>query len=211
MGVVYMATDLALDRRIALKLHASIEDDVRGSRMWREAKAMARLSDPNVIAVHDVGVFEDRVYIAMELVDGGPASAWLSTPRPWQEVLDAFTQAARGLAAAHRVGLVHRDFKASNMLIGSDGRVRVADFGLARAVGDIAEPAGSGSDSVLSRPPSLSDALGMGTVQHVRSSPSLPRRHVELLPGAALAAAVVRNEHCETHECGDGHRLHRNG
>jgi tetratricopeptide (TPR) repeat protein len=147
MGVVYMATDLALDRRVALKLHASIEDDVRRSRMWREAKAMARLSDPNVITVHEVGVFDSRVYIAMELVDGGPASAWLSTPRTWREVLEAFTQAARGLAAAHRVGLVHRDFKASNMLIGTDGRVRVADFGLARAVGDVAESSASSSGS----------------------------------------------------------------
>ncbi len=145
MGVVYVATDLALDRRVALKLHALIEDDIRSSRMWREAKAMARLSDPNVIAVHEVGVFDDRVYIAMELVDGGPASAWLARPRPWREVLDAFVQAARGLAAAHRVGLVHRDFKASNMLIGLDGRVRVADFGLARAVGDLVAGAGTGS------------------------------------------------------------------
>ena len=163
MGVVYMATDLALDRRVALKLHASIEEDIPSSRMWREAKAMARLSDPNVITVHEVGVFDSRVYIAMELVDGGPASAWLSTPRTWREVLEAFVQAARGLAAAHRVGLVHRDFKASNMLIGTDGRVRVADFGLARAVGDLAEASASSSGSASLDERLTATGVTMGT------------------------------------------------
>ena len=133
MGVVYVATDTALDRRVALKLHASRDDDATTSRMWREARAMARLSHPNVITVHEVGVYRDRVYIAMELVDGSTLRDWLDSPRRWQEVRDIYLQAAQGLAAAHHVGVVHRDFKPSNVLLGRDGRVRVADFGLARA------------------------------------------------------------------------------
>jgi serine/threonine protein kinase len=134
MGVVYEARDLELDRRVAIKLHA-FSDAHRSGRMWREAKAMAQLSHPNVIAVHAVGRYRDRVFIAMELVDGGTVGEWMETPRTWKEVVDVFVQGARGLAAAHRQGLIHRDFKPDNMLIGSDGRVRVADFGLARAAG----------------------------------------------------------------------------
>ncbi|HWB78978.1 MAG TPA: tetratricopeptide repeat protein [Nannocystaceae bacterium] len=142
MGVVYVATDLALDRRVALKVHSDSAEDVQTSRMWREAKAMARLSDPNVVTVHEVGVHDDRVYIAMELVEGGTLAEWMATPHDWREVVAVFVQAARGLAAAHHVGLVHRDFKPSNVLVDTGAgrrgppRVRVADFGLARAAID---------------------------------------------------------------------------
>lgn len=136
MGVVYLATDVGLDRQVALKLHKSSNDDPRASRMWREAKAMARLSHPNVVTVHEVGVFRDRVYIAMERITGGTLRDWLQTRRPWKDVVAAFVQAGRGLAAAHRVDLVHRDFKPTNALMGDDGRVRVSDFGLARAALD---------------------------------------------------------------------------
>lgn len=133
MGVVYLATDLALDRPVALKIHAAAADEL-GTRMWREAKAMARLSHPNVLTVYEVGTYQDRVFIAMELVDGGTLREWLKTRRPWEEIVAVFVQAAKGLAAAHEVGLVHRDFKPTNVLIGKDGRVRVADFGLARSM-----------------------------------------------------------------------------
>lgn len=156
MGVVYEAFDLALDRRVALKLHMRQGDDVRATRMWREAKAMARLAHPNVIAVHEVGEYEGQVFIAMELVEGGTLREWLRdsrrTPRSWREVLHIFVQAAEGLAAAHAGGLVHRDFKPDNVLIGRDGRVRVADFGLARA-------AGEGRDSTMPIPMSGSPSL----------------------------------------------------
>ena len=156
MGVVFVATDLALDRRVALKLHASNHDDPTRSRMWREAKAMARLAHPNVITVYDVGVHAGRVYIAMELVEGPSLKAWLQQPRPWRTVLDVFVQAARGLAAAHGVGLVHRDFKPSNVLLGPDGRARVADFGLARALSDPApETTGVGLSTGSEESPSL--------------------------------------------------------
>jgi tetratricopeptide (TPR) repeat protein len=138
MGVVFAAYDPELDRKVALKLLRS--DWAAGpgavearSRLWREAQALARLSHPHVVTVHDVGVHGESFFIAMDFVDGVTLSRWLkSQPRAWTEVLDCFLQAGRGLAAAHAAGLVHRDFKPDNVLVGRDGRVRVTDFGLAR-------------------------------------------------------------------------------
>ncbi|NVB80261.1 MAG: serine/threonine protein kinase [Kofleriaceae bacterium] len=134
MGAVYRARDMQLAREVAIKLVSTIDqpNDTLASRLMREAQALAQLSHPNVVAVHDVGRFADGVFVAMELVSGVPGDEWLKEPRPWREVLRVFQGAARGLAAAHAVGLVHRDFKPSNMILGSDGRVRVLDFGLAR-------------------------------------------------------------------------------
>jgi tetratricopeptide (TPR) repeat protein/predicted Ser/Thr protein kinase len=139
MGVVYAAFDPQLDRRVALKVLRPDPDGSSGSswggpeRLLREAQAMARLSHPNVIAVHDVGTHEDEVFVAMELVDGETLKDWRAHgSRTWQEVLDVFRQAGAGLAAAHRAGIVHRDFKPDNVMISRDGRVYVLDFGLAR-------------------------------------------------------------------------------
>jgi tetratricopeptide (TPR) repeat protein/tRNA A-37 threonylcarbamoyl transferase component Bud32 len=140
MGRVYAARDPELDREIAIKLlRADIDTqnpELR-TRLLREAQAMARLSHPNVIAVHDVGLHRDHVFIAMELIDGQTLRQWLDErPRPWQDVLRVAVQAGRGLAAAHKAGVVHRDFKPDNVMIGRDGSVRVLDFGLARGVAD---------------------------------------------------------------------------
>ena len=96
---------------------------------------MAKLSHPNVVAVYDVGSVGDEVFLAMELVDGGTLADWARERRPWREVLAVMRRAGEGLAAAHAAGIVHRDFKPENVLVGRDGRVRVTDFGLARAVG----------------------------------------------------------------------------
>ncbi|HLL84986.1 MAG TPA: serine/threonine-protein kinase [Longimicrobium sp.] len=133
MGVVYAAYDFGLDRKVSLKLvRGERHGKERQERLVREAQAMARLSHPNVIAVHDVGTYEDQVFIAMEFVAGGTLKHWLrSAPRGRAEVVERFLQAGRGLAAAHRAGLVHRDFKPENVLMGEDGRCRVTDFGLA--------------------------------------------------------------------------------
>lgn len=136
MGVVYAALDPELDRRVALKVLRG-EDDDRGRkslRLLREARAMARLAHPNVIHVHDVGRDRrGRVFIAMELVEGETLARWLTRgPRAWAESRDVFLGAAQGLAAAHEAGLIHRDFKPDNVLLGHDGRVWVTDFGLAR-------------------------------------------------------------------------------
>ena len=135
MGTVYKAFDPTLDRTVALKvLHDKVEDVEAEQRLLREAQAMARLSHPNVVTVHDAGMKDGRPYVAMELVEGSDLRVWLkSTPRGWREILDQFVAAGDGLAAAHAVGLVHRDFKPGNVLVGRDGRVRVTDFGLARA------------------------------------------------------------------------------
>jgi len=142
MGAVYTAYDPQLDRRVALKVLTGRGDSkVSGERLqlrlMREAQAMARLTHPNVVAVHDVGTFQGRVFLAMEFVDGVTLRQWLEQEkRSWQDVRDIFVQAGRGLAAAHAVGLIHRDFKPDNVLIGKDGRARVADFGLARPAQD---------------------------------------------------------------------------
>ncbi|WP_224243203.1 tetratricopeptide repeat protein [Hyalangium gracile] len=134
MGVVFAAYDPDLDREVALKLlkPGAVTDAGAGGRLVREAQALARLSHPNVVIVHDVGLDGDTVFLAMELVRGRTLRHWLAeAPRPWREVLARFLQAGRGLAAAHAVGLVHSDFKPDNVLLGDDGQVRVTDFGLA--------------------------------------------------------------------------------
>ena len=139
MGVVYRAYDPELDRHVALKLVLAERfgggSRERIARFVREAMAMAQLSHPNVVAIYDVGSTAGTVYMAMELFDGRTLKEWIAEDHPWREVVPVMLAAAKGLAAAHRVGLVHRDFKPANVLIRSDGRVGVADFGLARASG----------------------------------------------------------------------------
>jgi serine/threonine protein kinase len=140
MGVVYRAHDPDLDRPVAVKLlHGeSSDDDKARARMLREARALAKLSHPNVITVYDVGTDDGQVFVAMELVAGRDLRRWLDDHgsdhhgAAWRQVLELFIAAGRGLEAAHEVALVHRDFKPENVLVGDDGRVRVLDFGLAR-------------------------------------------------------------------------------
>ena len=161
MGVVYGAYDPELDRKVALKLikpgQGGAKDTAR-ARLLREAKAIARLQHPNVVAVHDVGVFEDQVFLAMEFVAGGTIKSWLADkPRSWREILDVFIAAGRGLAAAHAAGLVHRDFKPDNVLLDKEGRPRVVDFGIARQ-------AGGGDDDLASDTADV-EADGAATLQ----------------------------------------------
>jgi len=145
MGVVYRARDPDLGRDVAIKL-------VRGNpghpsnhaRLLREAQAMAQLHHPNVVPIFDVGQAGDAVFVAMPLVEGGTLKRWLrGNARSFDQVVDHFLAAGRGLAAAHAAGLVHRDFKPDNVLLGTGGEIYVADFGLARRVGDA--PAADGS------------------------------------------------------------------
>ena len=140
MGEVYAAYDPELDRNVAIKLlrsgRNSGSDEAR-ARMMREAQAIARVSHPNVVIVYDAGTHQDRVFIAMEFVEGHTLGYWMhARPRTWPEVLEVFTAAGRGLAAAHERDLVHRDFKPDNVMIGSDGQVRVMDFGLVQLAGE---------------------------------------------------------------------------
>jgi tetratricopeptide (TPR) repeat protein/TolB-like protein len=142
MGVVYAAYDPKLERTIALK----ILKHEPGDRLLAEARAMARLAHPNVVAVHDVGVEQGQSYIAMERVDGQTLSAWLATPRGSDELIPLLCAVGRALAAAHAAGLVHRDFKPSNVLVDRQGRPRVGDFGLAL------DPTAGGSGEIAGTP-----------------------------------------------------------
>ena len=138
MGEVYSAHDSELERKVALKLlhpdTAKANDSLGPLRVLREAQAMARLSHPNVVAIYDVGTFEDHVFIAMEYVAGRTLRHWLKeADRDWRQIVENFVEAGRGLGAAHAASVLHRDFKPENVLVGNDGRCRVLDFGLARA------------------------------------------------------------------------------
>ncbi len=144
-GSVYLALDPKLNRLVALKLislpSAPHEREAARQRVLREGRALARLSHAHVVAVYDVGEREGHAYVAMEWVRGGTLRAWVEPGRPWRQTLGLLVQAGRGLAAAHRSGLVHRDFKPDNVLVGEDALARVTDFGLARSLsGSAAEP-----------------------------------------------------------------------
>ncbi|MEM6294388.1 MAG: tetratricopeptide repeat protein [Myxococcota bacterium] len=161
MSVVYAAYDPQLDRRVALKVMRAREEDVAAAedrkRLLREAQSIAKLSHPNVVGVHDVGTFDEDVFVAMEFVEGGTLRSWMeSRTHDWRASAALLLQAGEGLQAAHDADLVHRDFKPENVMVGTDGRARVADFGLAlprsgeiRAAAE--QPDASASQSRLTR------------------------------------------------------------
>jgi tetratricopeptide (TPR) repeat protein len=155
MGVVFAARDPELDRIVAVKvLHASISSSAQGAlRLRREGQTMARLTHPNVIRVYDVGEAHGSLFVAMEYIAGDTLQRWLARQaRTPDEIFATFVLAGRGVAAAHAAGLVHRDFKPSNVLVGDDGRVLVTDFGLARSAhddGDLLSSGGGTSGSIL--------------------------------------------------------------
>jgi tetratricopeptide (TPR) repeat protein/predicted Ser/Thr protein kinase len=139
MGIVYAAYDPELDRKVALKLlrteGAGTGASEGRTRLLREAQALAKLSHPNVVAIHDVGTHGEQVFLAMEFVEGTTLGEWAKEERrSWREKLRAIVDAGHGVAAAHAAGLLHRDLKPENIMVGKDGRVRVMDLGLARAV-----------------------------------------------------------------------------
>ena len=137
MGEVYSGYDEQLDRKVAIKvLHAAYAPEETQKRTLREAQALARLSHPNVVAVHEVGQVEGDVFVVMEHIDGITLRDWQDEPeRTVAEILHAYIMAGRGLVAVHAAGMVHRDFKPHNAMIDREGRVRILDFGLAHARG----------------------------------------------------------------------------
>ncbi len=131
MGVVWGGWDPELERRVAIKLVKETVKVAR-NRILLEGQALAKLSHPNVVAVYDVGVVDEQVYLVMEWVRGENLRQHGLEPRSVRAIVAMYRAAGEGLLAAHRAGLIHRDFKPDNAILGDDGRVRVLDFGLAR-------------------------------------------------------------------------------
>lgn len=168
MGVVYRGYDGTLDRQVALKLVSGRGGRDAQIRLQREAQALARVAHPNVVPVYEVGSHGDGIFIAMELVRGATLSAWLrASPRTWREILRVVIDAGRGLAAAHRAGILHRDVKPDNVLVGDDGRARVVDFGLARGAGDLLSDADAAPlDVALTRHGAVVGTHGFMSPEH---------------------------------------------
>ncbi len=179
MGVVYRAHDPKLDREVALKILHPLQPSSRATeRLVREARALARLCHPHVVTVYDVSTDPLGVLVAMEYIPGPTLRTWLTTRPPWPEVLPVLLEAGQGLAAAHERGLVHRDFKPANVLLGHDGRARVLDFGLAlhgepTSAHELHEP-----DSVTRDPSSTLTTTGvlMGTPAYMAPEQHANRR-----------------------------------
>ena len=165
MGVVYRARDPDLGRAVAIKQLGRVRSDWQWrARLLREAQAMARLAHPNVVTVYDVGLAHDALFVAMEYVEGVTLRRWLAEPRTRHDIITAFAAAGRGLHAAHVAGLVHRDFKPDNVLMASDGRARVTDFGLARWEAGEADAADTAPGDRSAAPAGLTvDDAVMGT------------------------------------------------
>lgn len=166
MGRVYAAYDEDLDRKVALKVLQEIGGigAEQNARILREAQAMARLAHPNVVHIYEVGEVDDKLFIAMEFVEGGTLTEWQrSSQRAWEDIIRLYRAAGEGLLAAHEAGLVHRDFKPDNVLLGRDGRPRVADFGLART--------DNPAEASLSR----SQSLAFPDIQQAKPDPLLKR------------------------------------
>jgi hypothetical protein len=158
MGTVVAAHDPDLDRQVAIKLvsRGAADSEEARERLLREARALAKLRHPNVVAVHEVGEHEGQVYLAMERVEGGTLRRALreiegAASASWRPILELFVAAGRGLAAAHESGMVHRDFKPENVLVDHDGRVLVVDFGLVGSSGELARLSGGEGDAVHER------------------------------------------------------------
>jgi eukaryotic-like serine/threonine-protein kinase len=198
MGEIYAAYDEQLDRKVALKLvrSGSPLTAKADERLLREAQTLAQVSHPNVVQIYEASTYNGRLFIAMELVRGKTLTSWLrdaaELPRAVRrrEILRQFIAAGRGLEAAHAAGLAHRDFKPDNVLVGDDGRVRVVDFGLARALGDAAEPSGALTeaageiDGAAAPPAGNPQDIGNGpTVVLQAAAPAEPARSVPFMTG----------------------------
>ncbi|MDC0667664.1 serine/threonine-protein kinase [Nannocystis radixulma] len=194
MGTVYEAHDPVLDRTVAVKvLRADLQPtEQRRLRLLREAQSLARIDHPNVVAVYDAGEAGADVYIAMELIDGEPLDEHLRRrPRGWREVVDLFAQAGAGLAAAHEAGLVHRDFKPSNVLVDARGRVVVTDFGLAASLDASDDPPPADAPHSLLAHTLSATAARLGTPAYMAPEQFEARRATAQTDQFAFCVALV--------------------
>jgi tetratricopeptide (TPR) repeat protein len=182
MGVVYAARDTDLARGVALKIvRPRVEVDAMEARLHREGMAMARLSHRNVVPVFELGNHDGQLYIAMELVDGETLRSWVTTPRPWRNVAQLFAKAGRGLEAAHAAGVLHRDFKPDNVMVGQGEEPRITDFGLARelAMGSVPPsfptPDSDGGLSLVTATGSLAGTPAYMAPEQLLRQPSGPK------------------------------------
>ena len=168
MGVVYGAVDPTLGRRVAVKLVRSGRPTTRyRDRLQREALALARLCHPNIVTLFDIGTTTHGTFVAMEYVRGIDLRKWLRVaPRTVEEILEVFMAAGEGLAAAHAAGLVHRDFKPTNVMVTPDRHVKVLDFGLARAAPSQDPWLGSTDSAILARRMTRADTV-VGTTGYM--------------------------------------------
>ncbi len=180
MGVVYLARDTQLDRKVAIKQLITREQDRHDRRFIREALAMAKLSHPNVVSIYEIDERDGAAFIVMEFIAGQTLRAWQTAERSWSDILTVYKAAARGLIAAHHKHLVHRDFKPDNVMVDTDGGVRVMDFGLAsvsaeRIDGDVAALFAESKRSVfesLTRTGALLGTPGYMSPEQFRAEPS---------------------------------------
>jgi serine/threonine protein kinase/Tol biopolymer transport system component len=174
MGEVYRATDSRLGRDVAIKVlpeHLAQDGDA-GARFAREAKAVAALSHPNILAIHDVGSEGGTTFAVMELLDGSTLRDRLrGSPLPWSKAVPIALQVAEGLAAAHARGIVHRDLKPENIFLTSSGQAKILDFGLARFEGSTIEPSDATTDS-LTMPGTLLGTVGYMSPEQIRGEPT---------------------------------------
>ncbi len=156
MGIVYRGRDRLLDRDVAIKvMHGDWGADETRERLLKESTAMAQLRHENVVAVHDVVIEDGQAFVVMELVEGKTLRLWFETRRPSSsEVVAMFEQIGRGLEAAHQAGIVHRDFKPDNVLVGERGRPRIVDFGIAST------PRSAGASTIAGGLPSTDPDAG---------------------------------------------------
>jgi eukaryotic-like serine/threonine-protein kinase len=205
-GAVYAAHDPSLDRPVAIKVprrsRRTIRDDAASERLIREARALAAIIHPNVVQVYDVGsdasisdaeVF--GVYIVMEKLEGTTLRAHMATPRPWRQVVDVFVAAGRGLAAAHAQRLLHRDFKPENVMVTTQGLVKVLDFGLARAIEGVDTTSSLASDDQVEAVEPLRDltqtGLVMGTPRYMAPEQHAGRKVTQASDQYAFCAAML--------------------
>ena len=165
MGVVYEAWDPELERRVALKV---LRQDLTGSsraeaeaRLLKEARVLASLDHPNVVTIHDVGVHDHQVFLTSAFVEGSTARTYAAMASDWREVMGLYLQAGRGLEAAHRAGLIHRDIKPDNILVRRDGVALLADFGLAKQTAS--RPSITARTTPLTAPLSTGSHVILGT------------------------------------------------